>query len=89
MLEVEMVEGMEITPEEARGPGWNAAIAKKRKPRSELHVPDRVAHAGAGTRVSRRTADPERGNETPRNGITASPITEGTRPNHRSAARRP
>ncbi|KAH9378946.1 hypothetical protein HPB48_003335 [Haemaphysalis longicornis] len=58
MPEVEMVEGTEITPEEARGPGWNAAIAKKRKPRSELQVPDRVAHAGAGTRVSRRTADP-------------------------------
>ncbi|KAH9383245.1 hypothetical protein HPB48_024362 [Haemaphysalis longicornis] len=58
MPEVEMVESTEITAEEARGPGWNAAIAKKRKPRSQLHVPDRVAHAGAGTRVSRRTADP-------------------------------
>lgn len=58
MPEVEMVEGTEITPEEARGPGWNAAISKKRKPRSELQVSDNVAHAGAGTRVSRRTSDP-------------------------------
>ncbi|KAH9382591.1 hypothetical protein HPB48_010335 [Haemaphysalis longicornis] len=59
MPEVEMVEGTEITPEEARGPAWNAAIAKKRKPRSEFARSRESCSRGVtGTWVSRRTADP-------------------------------
>ncbi|KAH9377109.1 hypothetical protein HPB48_011694 [Haemaphysalis longicornis] len=36
MPEVEMVEGVDISPEEVNCPGWRTSLSKKRKSRPEL-----------------------------------------------------
>lgn len=58
MPEVEMVEGVEITPEEARCPGWTTATGKNKKARQEApkSTPSPVKQGGG--RGGRRTAAP-------------------------------
>lgn len=58
MPEVEMVEGVEITPEEARCPGWTTATGKTKKARQETSKSTPSPVQQGGGRGGRRTAAP-------------------------------
>lgn len=53
-----MVEGVDISPEEANCPGWRTSLSKKRKSRSEFSSSADIVPSNASSSGSRRTADP-------------------------------
>ncbi|KAH9367877.1 hypothetical protein HPB48_019423 [Haemaphysalis longicornis] len=58
MREVEMVEGVDISPEEVNCPGWRTSLSKKRKSRPELPSSADTSPSSTSSSVSRRTPDP-------------------------------
>ncbi|KAH9378382.1 hypothetical protein HPB48_013839 [Haemaphysalis longicornis] len=58
MPEVEMVEGVDISPEEVYCPGWGTSLSKKRKSRPEFPSSAGTLPSSTSSWVSRHTADP-------------------------------
>ncbi|KAH9359724.1 hypothetical protein HPB48_002403 [Haemaphysalis longicornis] len=58
MPEVEMVEGVDISPEEVNCPGWCTSLSKKRKSRPEFPSSADTSPSNTSSSVGRHTRDP-------------------------------
>lgn len=59
MPEVQMVEGVEIDPEEAYCPGWTTAVGRRKKARPEIPKSTASTEKHDGGKGGRRTATPQ------------------------------